>query len=570
VGALRDAEVQAALPVAIHAALEATTAGLAQGKVSIQKVVDKVFEKISFLKENPAIRKLLPLLPRVAPYVDSWLEKAKALLPVAAMFAQDAEHLPRLLSQLDFDNLKEVLQRCCRGGCDFSGIFSERPCNFEFLGTDQKAESSLVPVHSNVRCDGCQEHPIVGARYKCTVCPDFDLCAACESKNIHPDSHPLLKLKEPRRSDIHYNIICDGCGMDPIQGARYKCAICPDYDLCSTCEAKGEHPEEHALVKLKVPTKVDVRAERAVDSPPSGAQGCSFRTMRGRCRSEFLRCAQAAQAAKEKESAKDSKSSSPRPVANFVRDVNLPDGALVIPGNSLIKSWEFINPSATSWPEGSKLVFTQGNRELLGDVEEFPSPLAAPGQKVEVSCPIQVPSKSGRYQATFQLHDKDRVPFEGHRCWVELVVAEDDKKAPVAAPVTAEASKALTPKVIVEAPKVIVEAPKVIVEAPIVPVEAPIVPVEAPIVPVEAPIVPVEAPKVPVEAPVAVPKKEAPKESKVQVDDVDALLKEKYQVPLSTLEKMGFSNLQLNLYLIHKYKGNIEQTVSWLIEMEKS
>jgi len=105
------------------------------------------------------------------------------------------------------------------------------------------------------------------------------------------------------------------------------------------------------------------------------------------------------------------------------------------------------------------------------------------------------------------------------------------KKAPVAAPVTAEASKALTPKVIVEAPKVIVEAPIVPVDAPIVPVEAPIVPVEAPIVPVEAPIVPVEAPKVPVEAPVAVPKKEAPKESKVQVDDVDALLKEKYQVP---------------------------------------
>jgi len=529
------------------------TAGLAQGKVSIQKVVDHVFEKISSLKENLAIQKLLLLLPRVAPCIDSRLDSAKALLPVAAMFArQYAERLPRLLSQLDFDNLKEVLrrkfQRCSGGGCDFSGIFLE-PAN----SADQKAESSEIPVHRNVQCDGCQEHPIVGARYKCTICPDFDLCAACESKNIHPDSHPLLKLKEPRRSDTHYNIICDGCGMNPIQGARYKCAICPDYDLCSACEAKGDHPEEHALVKLKVPTKIDVRAERSVDSPPTGApQGCPFRAMRGRrCRSGLLRRAQAAQAAqapapqaeapaaqvaKEKESAKDLKSSSTRPVANFVRDVNLPDGALVIPGNSLFKSWEFVNPSAASWPEGSKLVFTQGNRELLGDVEEFPSPLAAPGQKVEVSSPIQVPSKSGRYQATFQLHDKDRVPFDGHRCWVELVVAEDDKKAPVAAPVTAEASKVIV-EAIVEASKVIVEAPKVIVEAP-----------------------------------VAVPKQgqEAPKESKVQVDDVDALLKEKYQVPLSTLEKMGFSNLQLNLYLIHKYKGNIEQTVTWLIEMEKS
>jgi hypothetical protein len=32
------------------------------------------------------------------------------------------------------------------------------------------------PVHSTVICDGCGVHPIVGVRYKCSVRPDFDLC----------------------------------------------------------------------------------------------------------------------------------------------------------------------------------------------------------------------------------------------------------------------------------------------------------------------------------------------------------------------------------------------------------
>ena len=42
---------------------------------------------------------------------------------------------------------------------------------------------------------------IHGVRYKCmhADCPDFDLCSVCESHPIalHPDSHPLLKMKTP-------------------------------------------------------------------------------------------------------------------------------------------------------------------------------------------------------------------------------------------------------------------------------------------------------------------------------------------------------------------------------------
>lgn len=49
----------------------------------------------------------------------------------------------------------------------------------------------------------------------------------------------------------HSNVTCDCCDAYPIVGVRYKCAICPDFDLCERCEAKGNH--EHALLKIRRP-----------------------------------------------------------------------------------------------------------------------------------------------------------------------------------------------------------------------------------------------------------------------------------------------------------------------------
>ncbi|XP_078602752.1 sequestosome-1-like isoform X2 [Branchiostoma floridae x Branchiostoma japonicum] len=49
--------------------------------------------------------------------------------------------------------------------------------------------------HPNVVCDGCNG-PVMGSRFKCTVCPDFDLCGNCEGVGLHPE-HELLRMRNP-------------------------------------------------------------------------------------------------------------------------------------------------------------------------------------------------------------------------------------------------------------------------------------------------------------------------------------------------------------------------------------
>jgi len=49
-------------------------------------------------------------------------------------------------------------------------------------------------VHKTVTCNECSMYPIIGNRYKCTVCLDYDLCEACENKESN-HKHTMLKYK---------------------------------------------------------------------------------------------------------------------------------------------------------------------------------------------------------------------------------------------------------------------------------------------------------------------------------------------------------------------------------------
>ncbi|KAK4195836.1 hypothetical protein QBC40DRAFT_15568 [Triangularia verruculosa] len=56
-----------------------------------------------------------------------------------------------------------------------------------------------------------------------------------------------------RSAYVHRGCQCNGCGIVPIRGIRYRCANCADFDLCETCESQGLHTKTHIFYKIKVP-----------------------------------------------------------------------------------------------------------------------------------------------------------------------------------------------------------------------------------------------------------------------------------------------------------------------------
>merc|ERR1712047_123357 len=60
---------------------------------------------------------------------------------------------------------------------------------------DQSASQGPQEVHFGVTCDGCQG-PVIGFRYKCLKCHDFDLCGKCEAKGFHPECN-FMRIATP-------------------------------------------------------------------------------------------------------------------------------------------------------------------------------------------------------------------------------------------------------------------------------------------------------------------------------------------------------------------------------------
>jgi hypothetical protein len=65
---------------------------------------------------------------------------------------------------------------------------------------------------------------------------------------------------------IHERYTCDGCGTTPIVGTRYKCSVCRDFDYCESCESKIEH--EHAFLKIKYPKQAPKMIFTALEQLP--------------------------------------------------------------------------------------------------------------------------------------------------------------------------------------------------------------------------------------------------------------------------------------------------------------
>ena len=62
-------------------------------------------------------------------------------------------------------------------------------------------------------------------------------------------SQSKLNQKKSKNNYIHEGIKCNNCGAFPIVGIRYKCLECDNFNCCEKCEQEQSHP--HLFYKIK-------------------------------------------------------------------------------------------------------------------------------------------------------------------------------------------------------------------------------------------------------------------------------------------------------------------------------
>lgn len=65
-------------------------------------------------------------------------------------------------------------------------------------------------IHETICCNECNRAPIIGVRYKCQQCDDFDLCEQCICKGIHSEQKHTFKCSIILDTLLHNGVV-DPC-----------------------------------------------------------------------------------------------------------------------------------------------------------------------------------------------------------------------------------------------------------------------------------------------------------------------------------------------------------------------
>jgi len=93
----------------------------------------------------------------------------------------------------------------------------------------------------------------------------FDVVIPGQSVNNLPNANPISS-GHLNNNVVHQGVTCDGCGLSPIVGTRYKCSIREDFDLCESCESSETQP--HPMLKITSPDLAPKAIFVALDDDP--------------------------------------------------------------------------------------------------------------------------------------------------------------------------------------------------------------------------------------------------------------------------------------------------------------
>ena len=98
--------------------------------------------------------------------------------------------------------------------------------------------------------------------------------------------------------------------------------------------------------------------------------------------------------------------STPTPIAEraeFISDVTIPDGTIMAPGQTFLKTWRLKNTGTLAWTTAYYLVYFGG--EKMGATEAPLPQEVLPGRTVDLSIQLIAPKIPGRYRSYWKLRD---------------------------------------------------------------------------------------------------------------------------------------------------------------------
>jgi len=217
--------------------------------------------------------------------------------------------------------------------------------------------------------------------------------------------HLLMGGFQPRGDSgeaIHRGVECDGCKVSPIRGIRYKCTVCKNFDLCSTCEAAKIHDSNHPLLKMTVGDGSGSCMMGSGRGMHGWTHPCGGRASQG----HFGHHQRGRQGGNQQKG----------PKAECTQDKS-GDPVYGVAGSLSEKTWEVKNVGNEEWGEGVELVFARGH-ETLALAKRYPVPNLKSQESTQISAVIQIPTTAGRYSACFRL-EKNGKRF-GQKLWVDV------------------------------------------------------------------------------------------------------------------------------------------------------
>jgi len=107
-------------------------------------------------------------------------------------------------------------------------------------------------------------------------------------------------------------------------------------------------------------------------------------------------------------------------------DVNIPDNAVMSPGEDFTKTWLIKNIGSCAWGEGYKLVYSydSSGQKMSGEAQPLTAAIA-PGQEVQVSVKFKAPNLPGTYTVYWTMQNAKGIAFQGNDnkvLYVQIVV----------------------------------------------------------------------------------------------------------------------------------------------------